>query len=47
MSAHKQAEACFLEIKPLMSMSKFKLNDEKTEFLIMTSKYQQHKIWET
>ena len=27
-----------------MSMNKLKLNDDKTEFLIMTSKYQQHKI---
>ena len=25
-------------------MNKLKLNDEKTEFLIMTSKYQQHNI---
>ena len=27
-----------------MSINKLKLNDEKTEFLIVTSKYQQHKI---
>ena len=27
-----------------MSMNKLKLNDEKTEFLVMTSRYQQHKI---
>ena len=44
MSARKQAEACILEIKSWMSRNKLKLNDERTEFLIMNSKYQQRNI---
>ena len=44
MSARQRAEACILEIKSWMTMNKLKLNDEKTEFLIMTSKFHQHKI---
>jgi hypothetical protein len=42
--ARKRAEACILDIKSWMSANKLKLNDEKTEFLIMTSKFQMHKI---
>ena len=44
MSARQRAEACILEIKSWMTVNKLKLNDEKTEFLIMTSKFHQHKI---
>ena len=44
MLARQRAEACILEIKSWMSLNKLKLNDEKTEFLVMTSRYQQHKI---
>ena len=29
-----------------MTVNKLKLNDEKTEFLIMTSKFHQHKIYD-
>ena len=44
MLARQRAEACILEIKSWMSLNKLKLNDEKTEFLVMASRYQQHKI---
>ena len=44
MSARQRAEACILEIKSWMTVNKLKLNDEKTEFLIMMSKFHQHKI---
>ena len=46
MLARQRAEACtcILEIKSWMSLNKLKLNDETTEFLVMTSRYQQHKI---
>ena len=44
MSARQRAEACILEIKSWMSVNKLKLNDDKTEFLIMTSRYNQRKI---
>ena len=46
MSASQRAEACIfkLEIKSWMTVNKQQLNDEKTEFLIMTSKFYQHKI---
>ena len=44
MLARQRAEACILEIKSWMSLNMLKLNDEMTEFLVMTSRYQQHKI---
>ena len=44
MLARRRAEACIIEIKSWVSLNKLKLNDEKTEFLVMTSRYQQHKI---
>ena len=37
LARHQRAEACILEIKSRMSVNEFKLNDEKSEFLIMTS----------
>lgn len=42
--ARQRAEACICEIKSWMTLNKLKLNDDKTEFLIITSKHQQHKI---
>ena len=44
MLARQRAEACILEIKSWMSLNKLKQNDEKTEFHVMTSRYQQRKI---
>ena len=41
---NKYIDACILEIKSWMSLNKLKLNDEKTEFLVMTSRNHQHKI---
>ena len=43
MLARQRVETCMLEIKSWMSLNKLKLNGEKTEFLVMTSRYQQHK----
>ena len=35
----KKLEACVAEIKEWMCSNKLKLNDEKSEFLIISSKY--------
>jgi hypothetical protein len=43
-SARQCAEACISEIKSWMTINKLKLNDDKTEFLIITPKHQRHKI---
>ena len=44
LSALKKTEACILDIKLWMTRNKLKLNDDKTEFLVMTSKFHQQNM---
>ena len=46
LSALKKTEACIIDIKAWMTQNKLKLNDDKTEFLVMTSKFHQQKVSE-
>ena len=39
-----RVETCIVDIKLWMTKNKLKLNEDKTEFLVMSSPQQQHKI---
>ena len=43
LSPLQKAQACIIDIKSRMTQNKLKLNDDKTDFLVMTSKFHQQK----